>query len=161
MLLWMENPAAKGARAPRSGRVWRRRPRLVVALAVCAAVGATFAVLIGGLTSLETYSRSHVGSDAARPAWSAPCYRHRPRPDRQLLARCARATGVVAHVRTKGSGESEEVHFALLGRFGALIVKLGDPRLLETPSVGSRITAVGPLVRASNEMREIQAWSVR
>ena len=53
------------------------------------------------------------------------------------------------------------MHFALVGRFGALIVKLGDPRMIETPSVGSRITAVGPLVRARNDMREIQAWSVR
>ena len=67
----------------------------------------------------------------------------------------------MAHVRTKGSAESAEVHFALVGRFGAMIVKLGDPRMIETPSVGSRITAVGPLVRARNDMREIQAWSVQ
>jgi hypothetical protein len=52
------------------------------------------------------------------------------------------------------------VHFALVGRFGALIVKLGDPSLLRTPAVGSRVTVVGALVRADNDMREIEAWSL-
>lgn len=150
-----------GDRGSRLRRVWRRHPRLLGSLAVCVAVAATLAALTSTLTSLETYSRSRVESAAARPAWSAPCFWHQPRRDRPLLARCARATGVVAHVRTEGSADSAEVHFALVGRFGALIVKLGDPRMIETPSVGSRITAVGPLVRARNDMREIQAWSVR
>ena len=113
------------------------------------------------LTSLETYSPSGVTSDGGRPAWSAPCFSHEPRHDRRLLARCARATGVVAHVRTKESAGSAEVHFALVGRLGVLIVKLGDPRMLKTPSIGSRVTAVGALVRARNDMREIEAWSVR
>ena len=118
------------------------------------------AAAAAAFTSLETFADETTSARAA-PEWSAPCFRHEPRPDRVLLSRCARATGVVAHVRAQGSGESAEVHFALLGRFGALIVKLGDPAALATPSVGSRVTVVGPLVRASNDMREIQAWSLR
>ena len=124
-----------------------------------AAIAGVVAAAAAAFTSLETFADEST-SAAAAPKWSAPCFRHEPRPDRVLLSRCARATGVVAHVRAQGSGESAEVHFALLGRFGALIVKLGDPAALATPSVGSRVTVVGPLVRASNDMREIQAWSL-
>jgi hypothetical protein len=143
-------------------RAWRGHPRLFGSLVVFAAVAATLAAAVSMLTSLETYGDSRVVSDVPRPAWSAPCFQHEPRGDRRLLARCARATGIVAHVRTNGSAASAETHFALIGRFGLLIVKLGDPRLLKTPSVGSRITAVGPLVRAANyNLREIEAWSVR
>jgi hypothetical protein len=118
------------------------------------------AVLASALTRLETYSGA---SDVpgTPPAWSAPCFEHEPRRDRQLLARCARATGVVAYVRSRVSTDVQEVHFALVGRFGALIVKLGDPSLLRTPAVGSRVTVVGAFLRASNDMREIQAWSLR
>jgi hypothetical protein len=138
----------------------RRRRRLLILLAAAATIAGVLAVAATAFTSLETFTERTTSSSKA-PEWSAPCFRHEPRPDRLLLSRCARATGVVAHVRVEGSGESAEVHFALLGRFGALIVKLGDPHALATPSVGSRVTVVGPLVRASNDMREIQAWSLR
>jgi hypothetical protein len=128
-------------------------------LASAAAIAAIIAALAIGFTRLDTYDgKSQVSGDA--PAWSAPCFQHEPRHDRSLLARCARATGVVSYVRRRGSTHVREVHFALVGRFGALIVKLGDPKLLRTPSLGSRVTVVGALVRASNGRREIEAWSL-
>jgi hypothetical protein len=133
-----------------------KRRRLLLVLGIGAAVAATVAALAAALTGLETYSGAMEVPWTA-PGWSAPCFKHEPRHDRRLLARCARATGVVAHVRR----DEHEVHFALVGRFGALIVKLGDPSLLRTPAAGSRVTVVGALVRASNGMREIEAWSLQ
>jgi hypothetical protein len=135
----------------------RRHRRLIVFLIVCAALVTALTIFATAFTRLETYGDAR---RLAAPAWSAPCFLHQPRHDRALLARCARATGVVAHVRSEGDTHAREVHFALVGRFGALIIKLGDPATLRKPRVGSRVTVVGPLVRASNDMREIEAWSV-
>ena len=132
----------------------RRRWR--IALLTLVALVATLAVVTATATRLQTSSSLSVEGDSA---WTAPCRSHEPRHDRVLLARCARATGVVAHVRREGHSTSQEVHFALLGRFGALIVKIGDPPAFEAPHFGSRVTVVGPLVRAQNGMREIEAWS--
>ena len=122
-------------------------------------LAAALAGVTSAVTGLETYGIARTASDGA-PEWSAPCFLHEPRSDRPLLSRCARVTGVVARVRARRSSGFEEVHFALVGRFGVLIVKLGDPRALDTPGVGSRVTAVGPLVRAQNNMREVEAWSL-
>ena len=135
---------------------------MVLVLGSAAAIAAIVAALATALTRLETYSE-FCGTIpiTVPPAWAAPCYQHKPRHDRQLLARCARATGVVSYVRREGSPHVHEVHFALVGRFGALIVKLGDPSVLRTPALGSRVTVVGALVRADNDMREIEAWSLR
>jgi hypothetical protein len=143
----------------RAGQRATRHRRLLLVLGSGAAIAATLAALATACTKLETYSGASEVPGTA-PAWSAPCFRHEPRHDRQLLARCARATGVVSYVRRSGSTHVHEVHFALVGRFGALIVKLGDPSLLRTPAVGSRVTVVGALVRADNDMREIEAWSL-
>ena len=142
-----------------AGRRAKRRRRLLLVLGAAAAIAVTLAALAAAFTNLDTYGGASDGAGTA-PAWSAPCLQHEPRHDRPLLARCARATGVVSYVRRLGSSHVREVHFAIVGRFGALIVKLGDPTLLRTPAVGSRVTVVGALVRASNGMREIEAWSL-
>jgi hypothetical protein len=136
-----------------------RRRRLLVFLTVSTTLAAALVGVTSGFTSLETYGVASTVAEGA-PAWSTPCFLHEPRPDRRLLSRCARATGVVASVRAKSSPGFEEVHFALVGRFGMLIVKLGDPETLETPGLGSRVTVIGVLVRARNDMREIEAWSL-
>ena len=143
----------------RAGRRAKTRRRLLLVLGIAAGVAAVLATLATAFTGLDTYSGRGTHRRAV-PAWSTPCLDHEPRHDRELLARCARATGVVSYLRRKGSSPAREVHFALVGSFGALIVKLGDPTLLRTPALGSRITVVGPLVRASNGMREIEAWSL-
>ena len=142
-----------------AGRRAKSRRRLLLVLGSVAAIAVTLAALAAALTNLDRSSGASDGPGTA-PTWSAPCLQHEPRRDRPLLARCARATGVVSYVRRIGSRDVREVHFAIVGRFGALIVKLGDPSLLRTPAVGSRVTVVGALVRASNGMREIEAWSL-
>jgi hypothetical protein len=127
-------------------------------LVAVALVGGILAVVATTATGFQTYHGSTAGSEM--PRWSEPCFVHEPRHDRALLAPCARATGFVTYVRTKGTHAAPEVHFALIGRFGALIVKLDNPLHLEKPGIGSRVTVVGPLVRAQNGMREIEARSV-
>ena len=113
-------------------------------------------MVVTATTSFESYA----GADA-RPGWAEPCRDNEPRHDRKLLADCARSTGVVAWVREEGVGPGRKVHFALVGRFGVIIVKLGDPDEIATPPISSHVTVVGALVRASNGMREIQAWRLR
>jgi len=129
-----------------------------MALAAVAFVCGILAVVATTTTGFQTYRGSTAGSDM--PGWSEPCFVHEPRHDRPLLAPCARATGFVTYVRRKRAHAAPEVHFALIGRFGALIVKLDNPLRLQTPGIGSRVTVVGPLVRAQNGMREIEARSV-
>jgi hypothetical protein len=141
-----------GSTSPARGR---RRRRLLIALAALVVVLGVLAVVTGTATSFQTYEDS-----SAPPDWSSPCFSKEPRHDRVLLAPCARATGFVTYVRAKGHQGGREVHFALVGRFGALIVKLDNPFHLPTPGIGSRVTVVGPLVRAQNGMREIEARSV-
>jgi len=127
-------------------------------LATVALVCGILAVVATTATGFETYDGSADRNQL--PPWSEPCFSHAPRHDRALLARCARATGFVTYVRRRGAHTAPEVHFALVGRFGALIVKLDNPLHLETPGIGSRVTVIGPLVRAQNGMREIEARSV-
>ena len=116
-------------------------------------------MLLGVAVSATTSFESYAGAEPW-PGWAQPCRDHKPRRDRTLLADCARSTGFVAWVREKGDGPGREVHFALVGRFGAILVKLGDPYELATPRIASHVTVVGSLVRASNGMREIQAWRI-
>ena len=75
-----------------------------------------------------------------------------PRPDRELIDRCARVEGIVLHVRR----EPTETHLAIVARLHLFIVKV-DGTGVRIPSTGSRWSAVGPLVRARNGMRELQA----
>jgi hypothetical protein len=134
-------------------RLRRPRSRQSRILLVLALLVALIGVVTASTTSLETYSGSGV-----RPGWAEPCRDDEPRHDRELLADCARGTGFVAWVREEGTGESHKVHFALVGRFGTILVKLGDPDAIATPRIASHVIVVGALVRASNGMREIQAW---
>ena len=134
---------------------WRGRSRRSRIVLVTALLGLMLGVIVAATTSFESYK----GTDV-RPRWAEPCRNDTPRHDRTLLADCARATGFVAWVRTEGAGPSRDVHFALVGRFGVIIVKLGDPNELRVPHISSHVTVVGPLVRARNGMREIQAWHV-
>jgi hypothetical protein len=119
---------------------------------------ATVAIVVMTTTRLSTYSTASAERDA--PPWVAVCDAKVPRSDRVLLAHCAQADGFVAWVRKEGGNPPAEVHFALAGRFGVLIVKLGDPVDVRTPRLAEHVTVTGALVRARNGMREIQAWVV-
>ena len=134
----------------RHRRARSKRSRILLALAV-------LGVLLGAVAATTTSFESYSGS-GARPDWAEPCRDDEPRRDRELLADCARSTGYVAWVREQRRSAGSEVHFALVGRFGVVIVKLGHPDRIATPRLASHVAVIGALVRASNGMREIQAW---
>jgi hypothetical protein len=112
------------------------------------AAAAAAALLLGG--AAVAVQGSVALSQPARA-----CAKVTPRPDRELIDRCARVEGIVLHVRR----ESAETHLAVVARLHLFVVKLDDGA--HPPSTGSRWSAVGPLVRARNGMRELQAGAPR
>lgn len=110
-----------------------------------------FGVAIGRPGTIATWG-SGVSPAGTPPSWAQPCLRRAPRDDRILLARCARASGRVLWVRKRRG----ELHFALVTRFHLLVVK-GGP----APAIGDTKLVIGPLVRARNGLREIEAFATR
>jgi hypothetical protein len=88
------------------------------------------------------------------PPWVYWCTKGRARHDRQRLAFCARVEGRVI-ASTHGPGP-KEAHLAVLSDFHLVIVRLpeGAPR----PAFGAHLIAIGPLFRARDGQREIQAF---
>ncbi len=78
------------------------------------------------------------------------------REDRRRLAFCARVDGLVL-TSTHGPGAGE-AHVAVVGAFHLTIVRLPDHA--PTPAPGTRLVAVGPLLRARDGQREVQAFKV-
>jgi hypothetical protein len=132
------------------------RPRLWRATAVCSALLLALLLVVtapGGVTVLAA-APARAGSE---PAWAASCRTGQVRPDRRRLAYCARVDGrVVAASHGPSVGEA---HVAVLGGFHLTIVLV--PPGASTPGLGSRIVAVGPLLRSRTGQREVQAFSLR
>jgi hypothetical protein len=93
----------------------------------------------------------------SEPAWERWCTRGRARTDRLRLAWCARVHGRV--VWTTHGPSPGELHVAVVAGFHLTIVRTSYRE--DHPGVGSTLTAVGPLVRARNGQREVQAFTVR
>ncbi len=91
---------------------------------------------------------------ATLPAWARLCTEGRAREDRRRLAFCARVEGRVLGW-THGPGP-HEAHVAVLSDFHVVIVRL--PEGAATPPWGSRVLAIGPLFRARDGQREVQAF---
>jgi hypothetical protein len=89
-------------------------------------------------------------------SWQRWCTGGHVRDDRIRLAYCARVDGLVL-ASTHGPGP-QEVHVAVVGGFHLTIVRLPDGA--QTPGRGTRLIAVGPLVRARDGQREVQAFRV-
>jgi hypothetical protein len=133
------------------------RPRLWRATA------ALSALLLGGLLvaaaqgSISVIARRPPAPRAtAAPAWERSCTSGKVRQDRRRLAYCARADGLVL-ASTHGPGIGE-VHVAIVCDFHLVIVRLPDGSA--TPSLGARLVVVGPLLRARNGQRELEAFEV-
>ncbi len=133
------------------------RPRLWRVTAVLAAL------LLCGL--LVGAAQGSITVVARRPAgilprggasWERWCTAGRAREDRRRLAFCARVDGLVL---TSSHGPAAgETHVAVVGEFHLTVVRLPDGA--PTPSLGTRLVAVGPLVRARDGQREVQAFRV-
>jgi hypothetical protein len=110
-------------------------------------------VLIAAAALVVLPGSVRVDGGGAHPAWARPCDGHPARADRVRLAHCARVHGRVLWVRSRLG----EVHLAVIARLHLFVVKLAPGAT--APGVGSSLTATGPLLRASNGMREVQAFA--
>jgi hypothetical protein len=82
------------------------------------------------------------------------CTEGQPREDRVRLAFCARVEGrVISSTHGPAPGEA---HLAVLADFHLVLVRLPD--WTNTPPRGSQVVAIGPLFRARDGQREIQAF---
>lgn len=78
----------------------------------------------------------------------------RPREERKRLAFCARVEGrVISSTNGPALGET---HVAVISDFHIVLVRL--PAREATPTRGARVVAIGPLFRARDGQREIQAF---
>jgi hypothetical protein len=133
-------------------RLWRATTALS-ALLLC---GLALACTQGSLAILarRPTAARRAGGVATTPAWARWCTRGKAREDRRRLAFCARVEGrVLAATHGPAPGEA---HLAVLGDFHIVIVRLPD--YVATPGFGTRIVAIGPLFRARDGQREVQAF---
>jgi hypothetical protein len=134
------------------------RPRLWRATAALSALLLCGLVLVCAQGSLTIIARrptvARQDSAAAAPSWTRWCTRGKAREDRRRLAFCARVVGrVLASTHGPAPGEA---HLAVLGDFHLVIVRLPD--YAATPAPGTHIVAIGPLFRARDGQREVQAF---
>lgn len=108
----------------------------------------------GSIQILRHAPGSREASRSPTPAWSRACSGRAARLGHPQLAFCARFDGRVIF----SDVESGETHLLAVGGFHIVVVEL--PPGTRGPGLGSRIVAVGPLLRARNGQREIQAMSV-
>jgi hypothetical protein len=125
--------------------------RVAAILAAAALCGLLAVAAPGSIQVLRHPPASGSSSDTQTLAWSRACYRHAPSLDHPRLAFCARFDGRVLY----SDVGPREVHLLAVGSFHAVIVEL--PAGSRVPGWGSRIVAVGPLLRARNGQRELQA----
>jgi hypothetical protein len=131
-------------------RLWR----ITAGLAALLLVGLLVVAAQGSITVIS--ARPPAASAANRPSWEQWCSAGQVREDRRRLAFCARVDGLVL---TSSHGPARgETHVAVVGGFHLTIVLLPDNA--PTPSAGTRLVAVGPLVRARDGQREVQAFRV-
>jgi hypothetical protein len=133
------------------------RPRLWRVTAILAAL--LLCGLLAGAAqgTIDVIARRPAGvSSSGGASWERWCTAGQVREDRRRLAFCARVDGLVL-TSTHGPGPTE-THVAVVGGFHLTIVRLPDGT--PTPPLGTRLVAVGPLVRARNGQREVQAFRV-
>lgn len=138
--------------------LWRVRGRLDRPR-LWQATTALFALLLAALIAGATQGSFQVLLRRQAPVvgWSRWCGQRPVRTDRVRLAYCARVQGIVVD-ETHGPAPDES-HLAVLGDFRLTIIRLSDgPR---APGVGTRVAVVGPLLRARDGQREVQAFHWR
>ena len=131
-------------------RLWRVTTA-VAALLLCALL------VVAAQGSVDVIGQRAQASAGTGTSWERWCTRGDVRPNRIRLAFCARVNGiVVASSRGPSAGEA---HVAVVGGFHVTVIKLPDYAAI--PSVGSRLVAIGPLLRARNGQREVQAFRLQ
>jgi len=132
-------------------------PRLWRVTAGLAAVLLCALIVVAAQGSIQVIAhRAAGGGESGLDTWQRWCSSGHVRDDRIRLAYCARIDGLVL-ASTHGPG-ADETHVAVVGGFHLTIVRLPDGA--RAPGRGSRLIAVGPLVRARDGQREVQAFRV-
>jgi hypothetical protein len=135
-------------------RLWR----FTAALSALLLGGLVLVCAQGSLTIIahqpSAIGRRSAAATTALPSWERWCTRGEPREDRVRLAFCARVKGrVLSSTHGPGAGEA---HVAVISDFHLVVVRLPD--WTETPGRGTEIVAIGPLFRARDGQREVQAF---
>jgi hypothetical protein len=136
-----------------------RRPdrwRVAAVIAGMALAGLLFLVGPGSMDVLNVQPSSLT---THLPSWSRPCVIDTPPAgETNSLAFCARAHGRVVGIVTKADSDDAERHVVVTGDFHVTLVELRED--MPTPALGSVVTAVGPLQRASFGLRELIALTL-
>jgi pimeloyl-ACP methyl ester carboxylesterase len=133
------------------------RPRLwhvtaaLFALLLC---GLVLVCSQGSLTIIANRPATARQAAAALPPWEPWCTKGTPREERKRLTFFARIEGRVL-ASTHGP-TADEAHVAVISDFHIVLVRL--PNWEETPQRGAKIVAIGPLFRARDGQREVQAF---
>jgi hypothetical protein len=138
-------------------RLWR----VTAALSALLLGGLVFVCAQGSLTIIDhrpaaagQRGAAAAATTTALPSWEHWCTKGEPREDRVRLAFCARVEGrVLSSTHGPGTGEA---HVAVISDFHIVVVRLPD--WVETPGRGTEIVAIGPLFRARDGQREVQAF---
>jgi hypothetical protein len=128
--------------------------RVTAALSALLLCGLVFVCAQGSLTIIARKPGADRRDAAAMPSWMYWCTRGIPREERRRLAFCARVEGRVLD-STHGPALGE-AHIAVISDFHIVIVRLPDWEAM--PTWGVRVVAIGPLFRARDGQREIQAF---
>jgi hypothetical protein len=134
----------------RSIALWRTTAALA-AVALCSLL------FLAGPGSIQVIRPMPSVAPARLPAWARPCVIDTGSLQGAVqLAYCARVQGRV--IADMGRGGDGERHVLVTGAFHVTLVELH--RGMRVPAWGSRITAVGPLQRASYGVRELIALAL-
>ena len=132
------------------------RPHLWRVTAVLAALllgGLLFVCAQGSLAVIA--ARPATAAQAAKlPSWEPWCTRGVPRKERERLAFCGRVEGRV--LSSTHGPQADEAHVAVISDFHIVVIRLPD--WARTPKRGTNVVAIGPLFRARDGQREVQAF---
>lgn len=111
-------------------------------------------LLLAAQGSVAVLAHQPVTGPAA--SWTTQCRGGQARQDRRRIAYCARVEGRV--VASTHGPSADESHIAVISNFHVTLVLV--PNGAPTPSWGSHVVAVGPLVRSRSGQREVEAYSL-
>jgi len=130
-------------------RLWR----VTAVLAALLLAGLVFVCAQGSLAVIA--ARPATAAQAAKlPSWEPWCTRGVPRKERERLAFCGRVEGRV--LSSTHGPQADEAHVAVISDFHIVVIRLPD--WARTPKRGTNVVAIGPLFRARDGQREVQAF---
>jgi hypothetical protein len=132
------------------------RPHLWRVTAVLAALllGGLLFVCAQGSLAVIAARPATTAQAAALPSWEPWCTRGVPRKERLRLAFCGRVEGRV--LSSTHGPQADEAHVAVISDFHIVVIRLPDWEA--TPKRGTNVVAIGPLFRARDGQREVQAF---